>query len=93
MKVRVQLNLEGRAIDEQVSGSTADELLGNVKDKVQKALGWKGLVLAAMSPIAFARTAVQLFNERNNSQYALPDTAEEFVKLGVDLGYVTVLPD
>lgn len=93
MKVRVQLNLEGRAIDEQVSGNTADDLLVNVKEKVQKALGWKGLVVAAMTPIAFARTAVQLFNERNNTNYGLPNSAEEFVKLGVDLGYVTVLPD
>ena len=89
----MQLNLEGRSIDEQVSGRTPDDLLANVKDKVQRALGWKGFIVATMSPIAFARTAVQLFNEHNNSQFALPNSAEEFVRLGVDLGYVTVLPD
>ena len=93
MNVRVQLSVEGRDVDERVSGDTADDLLVQAKDKVQSAMGWRGLVVAAMSPISFARTAVRIYNEHNNTSYALPDTAEEFISLGVDLGYVTILPD
>ncbi len=93
MNVRVQLSVEGREVDEQVSGDTPDDILILAKNKVQSAMGWKGMVVAAMSPISFARTAVKLYNERHNTSYALPDSAKDFIDLGVDLGYVTILPD
>ena len=88
-----ELYIADRNIDEEFSGSSAGELLLNVKYRVQRVLGWKGLVIATMTPMEFARTAVQLFNEQNSTSYTLPNCAEEFVRLGVDLGYVTVLQD
>lgn len=93
MRVRVRLTVDGREIDETLEGSSSEALLIEVKSKVQRSMGWKGLAVAGMTPIAFARTAVKIYNERNNSGYSLPDSAEEFIKLGVDLGFVLVLAD
>jgi hypothetical protein len=74
-----------------LSGTTADDVLSKAKAHVAKELGWKGLFLSAMTPLAFAQKAVELYNGAHQTQYTSPTTAEEFLHLGQDLGYITLL--
>ncbi len=83
----------GRHIDETLSGSTADDVLAQAKARVTKELGWKGLFLNAMTPLAFAQKAVEMYNGAHRTTYAAPKTAAEFFTLGKDLGYITVLSE
>ncbi len=93
MTVRVQMEVAGRKIDEMLTGADADDVLTQAKAHVQKELGWKGLFLAAMTPLGFAQKAVALYNGSHHTTYAPPQDAAEFLRLGQDLGYITVLPD
>lgn len=91
MKVRVTMSVAGRQIDEILTGTTADDVLSQAKAHVAKELGWKGLFLSAMTPLAFAQKAVELYNGAHQTQYTSPTTADEFLHLGQDLGYITLL--
>lgn len=91
MKVRIQMPVAGRDIDEILTGSNAEDVLAQAKSRVAKELGWKGLFLNAMSPLGFAQKAVELYNGANATQYAIPQSADEFLSLGQDLSYISIL--
>ena len=93
MKVRVTMSVAGRSVDEMLTGPSADDILAQAKARVTKELGWKGLFLNALTPLAFAQKAVALYNSAHKTTYAEPKSAEEFFVLGKDLGYITVLPE
>ena len=93
MNVRVTMEVAGRRIDEALTGPNADDVLAQAKARVAKELGWKGLFLSAMTPLGFAQKAVELYNGSHQAKYALPQSADEFLKLGQDLGYIAILPD
>jgi len=93
MKVRVTMEVMGRKIDEVLTGPDADDVLAQAKARVAKELGWKGLFLSAMTPLGFAQKAVELYNGSHQTKYGLPQSADEFLRLGQDLGYITLLPD
>jgi len=93
VKVRVKLELGDRVIDETLSAANADDLLVAVKGRVERELGWKGMFLKALSPIGFAQEAVRRLNGSLGTNYALPQTADEFLALGTDLGFVTPLEE
>ena len=93
MKVRVTMNVAGRQVDETLSGPDADNVLAQAKAQVTKELGWKGLFLNALTPLAFAQKAVELYNSSHKTTYAVPKSADEFFALGQDLGYITFLPE
>jgi hypothetical protein len=82
-----------RKIDETVTGVDAGNILAEAKARVEQELGWKGLFLKLMSPLGFAQEAIRRYNEHEHTSYAVPQSAEEFLKLGADLGYLTTLPD
>jgi hypothetical protein len=93
MKVRITMELSGQKIDDVLEGTDANDLLSQAKARVAKSLGWKGLFLNAMTPLAFAQRAVALYNEAHHTQYNAPQSADEFLHLGQDLGYITLLQD
>lgn len=87
------MTVAGRAIDETLTGPDADNVLAQAKTQVAKELGWKGLFLNAYSPLGFAQKAVEMYNSAHETTYAAPQSADEFFRLGQDLGYITVLPE
>jgi hypothetical protein len=94
MKVRVTIpEIAGRRVDETVTGIDASDVLAQAKARVAKELGWKGLFLNAMSPLMFAQEAVKRYNAAYKTTYAIPSSADEFLQLGQDMGYITILPD
>lgn len=92
MKLHVNMDVAGRHIDEIVEGQDADDVLGRIKARVQRELGWKGLFLNALTPLAFAQMAVQRYNSSRKADLPVPATADEFIKLGQQMGYVSLLP-
>lgn len=93
MTVRVQLPIAGRNIDETVTGKDAEDILAQAQARVARELGWKGLFVKAMSPLGFGQEAVRRYNAAHNAAYDIPQSADEFVQLSQDLGYLTLLPD
>ena len=93
MKVRVTMEVAGRRVDEVLTGPDADDVLAQAKARVAKELGWKGLFLSAMTPLGFGQKAVELYNASHQTKYGLPQSADEFLRLGQDLGYIAILPD
>ncbi len=91
MKVQVDLEVAGRAVHETVDGKDATELLAKAKERVAAELGWKGLFLKAMTPLAFAQAAVKLYNEKFQTAHPLPQTAEEFFAFGEQTGSLKIL--
>ena len=91
MKARVVLDVADKHIDQILDGPNADDIINQAKLLVAKDLGWKGLVIQAMAPLAFAQKAVSMYNDSNHTKFDLPQNAEEFLRLGKDLGYVTVI--
>jgi hypothetical protein len=93
MKVRVTMEAAGRSLDETLTGTDAGDILSQAKARVAKELGWKGLFLNAMPTLTFAQEAVRRYNAASGTHYDPPQSAEDFLKLGQDLGYFTLLPD
>ena len=87
------MQVAGRQIDETLTGPNAENVLEQAKAQVTKELGWKGLFLHTMSPLSFAQKAVELYNSSHQTTYAAPKSAEEFLTLGQDLGYITILSE
>lgn len=87
------MDIAGRHIDETVNGTNAEDVLTQAKARAASELGWKGLFLKAMPTLTFAQEAVRRYNSAFGTEYAIPQTADEFLQLGQDLGYLTVLPD
>ena len=93
MKVRVTMDVAGRHVDETIAGEDATSIIGQAKARVAQELGPLGLFLQYMSPLTFAQEAVRRYNAASGTSYSIPVSAEEFLKLGQDLGYVTTLPE
>jgi hypothetical protein len=91
MKVRVEFQLADRSIREEVAGQDATEILAVAKNKVMKQLGWKGMFLAAFTPLAFAQEAVRRYNNHFKTSYPVPESAEQFISFGEETGSLTVL--
>lgn len=93
MKVRVRFEVADRSIDETVEGRSAEDLLAMAKARVARELGWKGLFLNAISPLAFAQMAVQRYNDHYKTNHPIPTSAEEFVEFGKMTGNLTVIEE
>ncbi len=91
MKMHVKMEVAGRSIDEIVEGADAADILAQIKARVQRELGWKGMFLSALTPLAFAQMAVQRYNASRKAELPVPATADDFIALGQQMGYVTLL--
>lgn len=93
MKVRARLDVSGTQVDEIAEGKDATDLIAQAKARVAKHLGWKGVFLNAMTPLAFAQLAVKMYNDHHGASYPIPATAEDFVKFGIETGNLTVIEE
>ena len=91
MKVRVAIEIDGRKIDEVVEGASPENIVATAKDRLAREMGFKGLVLRAMTPVAFAQEAVRKYNQAYGKNHPIPATADDFLEFGKETGYLTVL--
>jgi len=50
------------------------------------------MFLHALTPLAFAQMAVQRYNASRKADLPVPATPDDFIALGQQMGYVSVLP-
>jgi hypothetical protein len=91
VKVRITVDVDGRHIDQMLEAATPDQLLAEAKRQVERELGWKGLMIKALTPLQFAQLVARLYNEGEEMPYPAPQTSEEFIEFGQATGHLEVL--
>ena len=91
MKYRIiDLELDGRKINEVLEAPNADAFLLAARDRVARELGWKGMFLKTFTGLQFAQEAVRRYNERRDERHPVPRTADEFIEFGKSTGNLVV---
>ncbi len=94
MKVRVQTETPQSPIDEVFTEPTADAVVSAMQKAVASRLGFAmRLFVNAMSPLTFAQEVVKRYNQETKKSIQLPNSCEEFLKMGEQEGIVTVLDE
>jgi hypothetical protein len=92
MKLHVHLKTGDIAIDEVVEGNGAEEIVAAVQRRVvQEAPFLVAAVIKRMSPLAFAQEATRRYNTATKQTLPIPTTCDEFVKMGVEKNFATLV--
>ena len=91
MKVHVNVSLEGMSVNEVFEGSTADEIVGKMKDRVARELNFMmKMAVNAMSNVMFAHEVVRRYNDFKKLNLPLPASCQEFITLAQQQGLATM---
>jgi hypothetical protein len=91
MKVHVNINQDDFKVNETFVGSTADELVGQMKARIAKELGFAlRLAVNAMSNLAFAQEVVRRLNVAKKLDLPIPNSCDEFINLAQQQGYAQI---
>jgi hypothetical protein len=92
MRVRVQFQAEQIRVDEYFSGNSAEEIVRQMQGKVASKVNFvMRLAVNALSPLQFSQEAIRRYNNATGKTLPIPQTCEEFLKLGQKEGIVTIL--
>jgi hypothetical protein len=91
MKVHVSVALEGMAVNESFEGVTAEEIVGKMKARVARELGFAlKFAVNAMSSLMFAQEVVRRYNDSKKLNLPLPASCQEFLSLAQQQGLATI---
>jgi hypothetical protein len=94
VKVRVTYKTPDISVDEVFQGPDCEAVVAAMQKAVAGRLNFAlRLFVNAMSPTAFAQEVVSRYNAAMKKSVPRPASCEEFVRLGVEEGIVTVLED
>jgi hypothetical protein len=94
VKVRVTYKTPDISVDEVFRGDDAEVVVRAMQKAVAGRLNFAlRLFVNAMSPTAFAQEVVSRYNSATKKSVPRPSSCEEFIRLGVDEGIVTVLDE
>jgi hypothetical protein len=92
VKVRVQYQAQQICVDELFSGKNAEEIVRQMQSKVASKVNFvMRLAVNALSPLQFSQEAIRRYNDATKKNLPIPQTCEEFLKLGQNEGIVTIL--
>ncbi len=92
MRVRVQFQAEQIRVDEYFNGNSAEEIVRQMQSKVASKVNFvMRLAVNALSPLQFSQEAIRRYNDATGKTLPIPQTCEEFLKLGQQEGIVTFL--
>ena len=92
MKLHVHFESGGMKVDEVVSGSTSDEVVSAMQQRVAKEAGFLiGAMVKRMTPLQFAQEATRRYNAAAKDNVPPPQTTEEFINTGVEQGFATIV--
>ena len=92
MKVRITYQTREITVDERFIGETADVVVASMQAAVSVRLGFAlRLFVNAMSPLQFAQEAVRRYNEASERSLPIPDSCDDFIRLGESEGIVAIL--
>ena len=93
MKVQVRFSTDDIEIDQVFEGSSAEEIVGQMKASVAGRLGFGlKLVVNSMSSLRFAQEVVGRYNESVGKHIPTPASCQEFIELGQKEGIAEILP-
>ena len=92
MKVHAQIDQQGFKIDEVFSGANADAVVGQMKARVAKEMGFAmKLAINAMPNVSFVREVVKRYAEGMKKTLPEPTSCEHFLQIAQEEKLVTVL--
>jgi len=92
MKLHVNFENGGIKVNEVVEGANAEGVIAAMQKRVaQEAPFLIAAVVKRMPPLAFAQEATRRYNTAAKDNAPIPNTCEEFVALGVDKGFATLV--
>lgn len=91
MNVRLHIQQDKMNIDETFTGSTAEEVVGKMKARVDRELPFAmRLAVSAMSNLMFAQEVVKRYNESQQKSLPVPSSCEAFLQLAQEQGFATL---
>lgn len=96
MKVHIHVNHPQMKVDEVMQGKNADEIVNVTKSKIaDKAPFAIKLALKGMSAQMFMQELVKRYNSEAKppTPLPIPSSADEFLKIAVQMGVATILEE
>jgi len=94
MRLHVHFSMGGIRVDEVVTGTTAEELVGHMQDRAASEANFLvGAFVRRMSPLQFAQEAARRYNTATGENNPIPATCDDFVKLGIAKNLATEVND
>lgn len=92
MKIRIRYEGGGLQVDEEFAGSNAEAVVTAMQRAAARQAGFAvRFVINAMSPIQFAREAVNRYNQAMKRSLPAPNSCSEFLALAEQEGFATTL--
>ncbi|MBC8143867.1 MAG: hypothetical protein H7Y38_20740 [Armatimonadetes bacterium] len=93
MRLHIHFQAGAIRVDEIVEGDTAEAITGKMQARVAQEAGMLiGAVIKRMTPLQFAQEATRRYNAAAKDSAALPQSCEDFLKMGVVKGFASTLP-
>ncbi|MCW3097871.1 MAG: zinc-ribbon domain [Chthonomonadaceae bacterium] len=91
MTVHVHINRAPIVVNENFTGRNADEVVGKLKQRVLPELNFAlRLMVNSFSNLRFAQEIVRRYNEREKTNYPVPNSCFEFLVSAEQIQYVTI---
>jgi hypothetical protein len=91
MSVQVHINRAPIVVNETFVGRNADEVVGKLKARVLPELNFAlRLLVNSFSNLHFAQEIVRRYNEREKTNYPVPNSCWEFLVSAEQINYVTI---
>ncbi len=93
MRLHIHFQAGAIRVDEVVEGDTAEAITVRMQERVAQEAGMLiGAVIKRMTPLQFAQEATRRYNTAAKDAAALPQSCEDFLKMGVAKGFASTLP-
>lgn len=92
MKLHVHLKTGEVTVDEIIEGENAEAVVKVIQQRVaQKASFLVAAFVKQMTPLAFAQEATRRFNNSTKENVPLPATCEDFLQMGIEKKFATLV--
>ena len=92
MKVHAKIDQQGFKVDEVFTGANADAVVGLMKARVAKEMGFAmKLAINAMPNLSFVKEVVKRYAEGMKKSLPEPTSCDHFLKIAQEEGLVEIL--
>jgi len=93
MRLHIHFQTGDIRVDEIVEGDTAEIVTAKMQARVAQEVGFPiGIMLKKISPLQFAQEAIRKYNSTTSATTPIPQSCDEFLKIGIEKGFATALP-
>ncbi len=91
MSVQVHIDRPPIKVNEKLEGRNAEEVVGKLKGRVLPELNFAlRLMVNSFSNLRFAQEIVRRYNDREKTNYPIPNSCWEFLQSAETMGYATI---